>query len=95
MTFLLDNSENIALPDDDVKSAAWLADPHDFTTDITTAMLEQELIASLTDAQLDLYKKCIVGGKALREYAREECINFKCAWKRRDLIQKKAKKIFG
>jgi len=84
-----------ALPDDDVKSAAWLADPHDFTTDITTTMLEQELIASLTDAQLDLYKKCIVGGKALREYAREEGINFKCAWKRRDLIQKKAKKIFG
>lgn len=84
-----------ALPEDDVKSSAWLADPHDFTTDITTTMLEQELIASLTDAQLDLYKKCIVGGKALREYAREEGINFKCAWKRRDLIQKKAKKIFG
>ncbi len=84
-----------ALPEDDVKSSAWLADPHDFTTDITTTMLEQELIASLTDAQLDLYKKCIVGDKALREYAREEGINFKCAWKRRDLIQKKAKKIFG
>lgn len=84
-----------ALPEDDVKSSAWLADPHDFTTDITTTILEQELIASLTDAQLDLYRKCIVGGKALREYAREEGINFKCAWKRRDLIQKKAKKFFG
>ena len=84
-----------ALPDDDVKTSAWLADPHDFTNDITTQMLEAELIASLTDVQLDLYRKCIVEGKPLREYAREERINFKCAWKRRELIQKKAKKIFG
>lgn len=84
-----------AMPEDDVESSAWLADHHDFTADVTTAMLEQELITLLTDAQLDLYKKCIVGGKTLREYAREEGINFKCAWNRRDLIQKKAKKIFG
>ena len=52
-----------ALPDDDVKTSAWLADPHDFTNDITAQMLEAELIASLTDVQLDLYRKCIVGGK--------------------------------
>lgn len=83
-----------ALPEDNVKSSVWLADHHDFTADITAEILEQELIISLTDAQLDLYRKCIVGGKALREYAREEGINFKCAWKRRELIQKKAKKIF-
>ena len=84
-----------ALPDDDVTAAAWLADPHDFTNDITTRMLEQEMRSSLTDAQLDLYKKCIIGGTPLREYARDEGINFKCAWKRRELIQKKAKKIWG
>ena len=84
-----------AMPEDDVKSAAWLADPHDFTKDVVFEMLEQELIASMTDVQLDLYQKCIKGGKSLREYAREKNINFKCAWKRKELIQIKFKKIFG
>lgn len=32
---------------------------------------------------------------SLREYARAEGVNYKGAWKRKDQIQKKFKKIWG
>ena len=67
----------------------------DFADDIASEILEKQLIASLTDAQLDLYEKCIKGGMSLREYARAEGVNYKGAWKRKDQIQKKFKKIWG
>lgn len=82
-------------PEDENCEAPWMVDPHDFADDIASEILEKQLIASLTDAQLDLYEKCIKGGMSLREYARAEGVNYKGAWKRKDQIQKKFKKIWG
>ena len=82
-------------PEDENREAPWMVDPHDFADDIASEILEKQLIASLTDAQLDLYEKCIKGGMSLREYARAEGVNYKGAWKRKDQIQKKFKKIWG
>lgn len=36
-----------ALPDDDVKSAAWLADPHSFTEELTMRMLIENFVFSV------------------------------------------------
>ncbi len=77
------------------EESAWLIDPFDVAEDTQTKILEGELRRALTLQQLDLYKKCIIGDMTLREYAHQNRIDFKVAWRRRELIQKKAKKIFG
>ncbi len=82
------------LPDSET-GESWLADPHDLANEAQTELLEKELRLSLTPPQLDLYERCIVGAMPLREYARLNRIDYKTAWRRRELIQKKAKIIFG
>ncbi len=76
-------------------SCWWLADPRDYLDDADVRMLEQELKSKLTALQLELYEECIIEGKSLREFSREMGIDFKCAWRQQQSIQKKAKKIFA
>ena len=42
------------MPEDDVKSAAWLADSRDCMEELITALKEKELLSILTGKQLSL-----------------------------------------
>ena len=59
-----------ALPEDDVKASAWLADPRDFTEEVTTAMLEQDFLRILTDTQRDIFTKVLREGMKPYDYAK-------------------------
>lgn len=83
-----------ALPDDDVKSSAWLADPHDCIKDVEFKMLEEELVQSLTPTQLSIYTACIINGQTPTDYAKEHGIKRQSVNDAITLIRKKAKKIF-
>ena len=83
-----------AMPEDDVKSAAWLADSSDFIKDAELKMLEKELIQTLTPLQLDVYKACIMNGQTPTAYAKEHNMKRQSVNDVITLIRKKAKKIF-
>ncbi len=59
-----------AVPEDDVKSSAWLADPNDGIKDAELRMLEAEFMETLTSVQLNIYKACITSGQTPTDYAR-------------------------
>ncbi len=60
----------------DVKQAAWLADPTDYEETVITAISEQDFLKTLTEKQRDVYEKRIVGGQSLRAYAKEPGVDF-------------------
>ena len=53
-----------AMPEDDVKSAAWLADSRDCMEELITALKEKELLSILTEKQRELYLAMTREGKA-------------------------------
>jgi hypothetical protein len=61
-----------AMPEDDVKSAAWLADSRDCMEELITALKEKELLSILTEKQRELYLAMTREGLTLREFARRE-----------------------
>ena len=77
------------LPDDDVKAAALLADPHDLLNEVTMKLLEAEFRKSLTERQLDVYEKCLLGGMTIREYARKNNIDVRAVFDAKAAVQKK------
>ena len=83
-----------AMPEDDVKSAAWLADSSDFMKDAELKMLEKELMQTLTPLQLDVYMACITNGQTPTAYAKEHNMKRQSVNDAITLIRKKAKKIF-
>ena len=83
-----------ALPDDDVKAAAWLADPHDHMKDVELKMLEKDLMQSLTPTQLSIYWACIINGQTPTDYAKDHNMKRQSVNDAITLIRKKAKKIF-
>ena len=83
-----------AMPEDDVKSAAWLADSSDFIKEAELKMLERELMQTLTLLQLDVYKACIMNGQTPTAYAKEHNMKRQSVNDVITLIRKKAKKYF-
>ena len=83
-----------AMPEDDVKSAAWLADSSDFIKEAELKMLERELMQTLTPLQLDVYKACIINGQTPTAYAKEHNMKRQSVNDVITLIRKKAKKYF-
>ena len=83
-----------SLPEDDVKSAAWLADPHDCMEDLITTIKEKELLAILTEKQRELYLAMTRDGLSLREFARKKGIGIRAAFDLKAAVQKKYQKIF-
>ncbi len=82
------------LPADDVKAAAWLADPIDYEELVTTSMLEDSFRRLLTARQFDVYEKCMKGGISMSEYARHLGVDFSTVKEVRNAIRKKLKKFF-
>lgn len=83
-----------AVPEDDVKSSAWLESPEKMEDDIITGLLEQEFINSLTQPQLDVYMNCMRGNMSMLSYAKRNSLSFSTVKDTRDAIRKKFKKIF-
>ena len=83
-----------ALPDDDVKTAAWLADPHDHIKDVELKMLEKDLMQLLTPSQLSIYLACIIKGQTPTNYAKDHNMKRQSVNDAITLIRKKAKKFF-
>lgn len=83
-----------AMPEDDVKSSAWLADPNDGIKDAELRMLEAEFMETLTSVQLNIYKACIISGQTPTDYARTHNMRRQSVNDAITLIRKKAKKIF-
>ena len=92
-----DNSSTLsldALPEDDVKASAWLADPRDFTEEVTTAMLEQDFLRILTDTQRDIFTKVLREGMKPYDYAKANGVSASSVTQHIQAIRIKAKKYF-
>ena len=83
-----------AMPEDDVKSAAWLADSRDCMEELITALKEKELLSILTEKQRELYLAMTREGLTLREFARRKGIGIRAAFDLKAAVQKKIQKIF-
>ena len=83
-----------AMPEDDVKSAAWLADSRDCMEELITALKEKELLSILTEKQRELYLAMTREGLTLREFARRKGIGIRAAFDLKAAVQKKFQKIF-
>ena len=83
-----------ATPEDDVKSAAWLADSRDCMEELITALKEKELLSILTEKQRELYLAMTREGLTLREFARRKGIGIRAAFDLKAAVQKKFQKIF-
>ena len=83
-----------ALPDDDVKAAAWLADPRDFVKELETQMLIDEFRCSLSAIQREIFDVVMSGGMGVREYARLKGLNHKTVVEAIASMRKKLHKKF-
>jgi len=83
-----------AMPEDDVKSAAWLADSRDCMEELITALKEKELLSILTEKQRELYLAMTREGLTLREFARRKGIGIRAAFDLKAAVQKKFQKFF-
>lgn len=83
-----------ALPDDEVKSAAWLADPNDFLKEFIVQMQEEAFIEELTEREKDVYSFCIKDGCSQQDYADQSGLSVSRVSKIIAAIRKKAKKFF-
>lgn len=56
--------------------------------------IEQELCASLTPAQMEVYRACLLGCVSYKDYADDKGVSYQSVRQAVALIRKKASKIF-
>lgn len=83
-----------ALPDDDVKSAAWLADPHSFTEELTMRMLIENFVLTLTEKQSEVFRSCVISGESLSSCAKRMGVDYTTVKEARNAVRKKFKNFF-
>lgn len=83
-----------ALPDDDVKSPAWLADPANHVDEVIYEMMLEAFCATLPPKQLDVFLNCMVPRKSLSAYAKEIGVDYTTIKEARNAIRKKYKIFF-
>ena len=79
---------------DEDTGSDWIVDKANLENEILTKLLIEETYKLLTDKQLDVLKKCLIGGMSNVEYAKENNICESAVRKTINLIRKKAKKFF-
>ena len=72
----------------------WLIDPANMEESVMFWMLEEEFRSTLTEKQLDIYLKCIIGGESQRSYALVKQISRQSLCDSVFQIRKKAEKFF-
>ena len=83
-----------ALPDDDVKSSAWLADPSNNIEMALTEMCIEDFRKTLSSIQGEIFEVVMLGGMGVREYARLKGLNHKTVVEAVASMRKKLKKYF-
>lgn len=83
-----------SLPDDDIRTSAWLADNGDVADEVFVKMQEAEFIKQLTEREREAYLFCIQGGGEQHEYAALSGLSVSRVCKIIGAIRKKAKKFF-
>ena len=83
-----------ALPEDDVKSSAWLADPSNNIEMALTEMCIEDFRKTLSTIQGEIFEVVMLGGMGVREYARLKGINHKTVVEAVASMRKKLKKYF-
>lgn len=81
------------VPEDDGNPSAWTVDPTDFTEEIITSQTLQTFRQHLTQRQLDVLDRCLLGELNLREYAMTEGLNYRTVWDIREAIRRKFSKF--
>ena len=84
-----------AMPEDDVKSAAWLADPCDLAEEVTMQLMVGTFYAGLTTKQRGVFEHCMIAGESLSSYARELGVDYTTIQETRNALRKKFKKFFS
>lgn len=84
-----------AMPEDDVKSAAWLADPCDLAEEVTMQLMVKTFYANLTAKQKGVFENCMIAGISLSAYAREIGVDYTTVQETRNVLRKKFKKFFS
>ena len=82
------------LPDDKL-GESWLEDSRDYADEVCIRIIEDDLLRQLTPRQTDVYLQCIVYGIGIREYTRQNSLNYKTVIGVLEEIRKKFKKIWG
>lgn len=83
-----------AIPEDDVKSSAWLADPHDFEEDVIMSLTIENFKVTLTQNQKDVFICCMMNGESYVEYAQRNGVRSQSVQETVRYIKKKAKNFF-
>ena len=65
-----------AMPEDDVKTAAWLADSYDLAKEVTMQLMVKTFYAGLTEKQRGVFEHCMIAGESLSSYAREIGVDY-------------------
>ena len=84
-----------AMPDDDVKSSAWLADPKNYAEEIITDILLEDFKLTLSPLHLSVFENCLMNGMTVREYAAKFEISKSYASKIEKTVREKIKIFFG
>ena len=84
-----------ALPDDDVKSSAWLADPKNYAEEVVTNILLEDFKHTLSPLHLSVFENCMMNGMTVREYAAKFEISKSYAAKIEKAVREKIKNFFG
>lgn len=81
--------------DEDDLTPAWLIDPADFEQDLFLRESIRELKSQLTERQLEVFEKCLIGEISLRDFADSKGIHFTSVDETVRAIRKKAKNFLG
>ena len=84
-----------AMPEDDVKTAAWLADSYDLAKEVTMQLMVKTFYAGLTEKQRGVFEHCMIAGESLSSYAREIGVDYTTVQETRNTLIKKFKKFFS
>lgn len=74
--------------DPDGEGAFWQTDPRDLFEESILKQMTAQFCLQLTARQLDVFKRCLLGGMSLSEYAKKEKLNYRAVWEVREAIQK-------
>ncbi len=88
------STDYISLDSSDDMQTSWLIDPMNMEDSLTTLMLEDEFVKTLSMRQRDVYIQCIMGDVQPAEYARDHNISKPRVSALLKEIREKAKKFF-
>jgi len=81
------------IPEDDMKSAAWLADPANFADEVLINILISDFRDSLNNVHRDIFDQCLLGDKTIREFAAEYGLRRSTVWDIANNLRKNFKKL--